>query len=824
VERYVCIHGHFYQPPRENPWLESIERQPSAAPYHDWNERIYDECYRPNAFSRLLDSHGMISGIHNNYENLSFNFGPTLFLWLQSEHPKIVRRILEADDASMQRLSGHGNALAQVYNHIIMPLASLRDQLTQIRWAKEYFRSCFSREAEGIWLAETAINMETIYCLIEEGIRFVVLAPTQAQALRPLNGTGDWVIRDGAVDTQKPYRMYPYSASGNRGDGYIDVFFFNEPLSREISFGDILSDAHRLGNSIASYYDKEQQENAAVVVATDGETFGHHKPLSDMCLAYFFKHVALEMDIVPVNFGYYLEHNPPQEEVVLKNVHGEGTSWSCPHGVGRWTRNCGCKTGGAPQWQQEWRMPFRTALTYVQQQVDVAFETYCAHYCDNPWKLRDAYLAFVAIENTDALRELLKKECGVRTISDSEAVQIRRLLEAQKFMLFSFTSCGWFFSDISGIESIQNIAYAIRAIQLGLSGETSAAVHHTFLDMLDDAKSNRENITGKTLYYEHVARNTRHLAIIAFTAAAERKILHGEQDDPWTLNYHGYTAVLSFFEHARTNGDPGYSLYKVTVTKDDLVENADSYVLTHQTKDTELRGWVLPASVVDDASFNRTVPAQWIAHELVEALDLSVIFEESKHILRQHFLDRLAQDTHHKYLAWFDTNEKLITSLYTLADSVPDYVAAPINYVINWEWNAVLQGLVPSGREDAVFSRLTVVWNRVRRFKLAVDFTSSKVFLEDLLGKELTAFSATMSFSACRRIEYLLDIVDKFGIPVAKNKFEDALYSLLMDTIGKAYVVWKSGNPPQEKDREHLIRLIDFARRMNFSTDEFATG
>lgn len=823
--RYTIIHGHFYQPPRENPWLDSIERQPSASPYHDWNERIYAECYRPNAFSRLLDSKGMITGIHNNYENLSFNFGPTLFKWLQREHPKIARRIIEADHESALRLGGHGNALAQVYNHIIMPLASRRDQLTQIRWAKEYFRSCFNREAEGIWLAETAINMETISCLIEEQIRFVVLSPTQAQAIRLLDGSSDWTIHDNTIDTRKPYRMYSYTSDGTRTDGFIDVFIFNEALSREISFGDILRDAHRLGDRINICYNAAAQDNEAVVIATDGETFGHHKPLSDMCLAYFFRHVASEMDIIPVNFGWYLEHNPPTEEVVLKNVHGEGTSWSCAHGVGRWIRNCGCKTGGAPQWQQEWRFPFRQSLVYLQQEVDAVYERYLTPLCADPWAVRDKYLAIASQESPEALRKILKNQAGCTSLTEEQAITIRRLLEAQKFMLFAFTSCGWFFSDISGIESVQNIAYAMRALQLGLHlglhNEAFNNVRSTFLAMLDTAKSNRASITGKTLYHEHVAHNMRHLAIIAFTAAAERKILLEGKSDIWTMQYHGYTAGLSFLEQYRSMMETGYSLFNVDIQKDDMVERAHLYVLTHQSKDTEFKGWILPDTLAENPAFTMHDPAQWVIANDVVALDLSSIFEESKNILRQHFLAQIARDTHHKYHAWFESNEKLITSLYALAEAVPDYVVAPISYVVNWEWNTILQGLLVGGREDAVFTRLTMQWNRSRRYKIKIDFSISKKVLEDLLNKELTAFSATLSFAACRRIEYLLDVVDRFGIPVTKNRFEDALYGLLMSTMREAYAVVVTSHPVLEKDREHLVRLLDFARRMNFNTDEF---
>ncbi|MFW6245606.1 MAG: glycoside hydrolase, partial [Fibrobacterota bacterium] len=234
--KFVVVHGHFYQPPRENPWLDIIEEQESAAPYHDWNERIYDECYRPNAYSRLLDSQGAITGIHNNYTNMSFNFGPTLFSWLERYHPVTAQKIIAADKLSSEKLGGHGNAVAQVFNHIIMPLAPRRDQLTQIRWAKHFFKKRHGRDPEGIWLGETAINMITVQCLIEEKIRYVILAPSQAESFRHLD-SDQWVqTKDQGVDTRRPYRIFPRNESGEQLPGHLDLFFFDEGLSKEISF------------------------------------------------------------------------------------------------------------------------------------------------------------------------------------------------------------------------------------------------------------------------------------------------------------------------------------------------------------------------------------------------------------------------------------------------------------------------------------------------------------------------------------------------------------------------------------------------------------
>lgn len=399
ARKWVVVHGHFYQPPRENPWLNCIEEQPSAAPQHDWNERIYSQCYRPNGFSRLLDAKGMITGIHNNYSRMSYNFGPTLLSWLEQNHPVTTNRIVDADRQSAAACNGHGNAIAQVYNHIIMPLASKRDQITQIRWAKYAFKRSFGRDPEGIWLAETAINMETVQCLIEEKITFVVLSPTQAEAFRSLKiDHAPWTkTSTQAIDTRRPYRIFASNLAGKKLGGHLDVFFFDEGLSKDVSFSDMLQDAHIFGSRVNACYSDGAEDDQLVVLATDGETFGHHKPFGDMCLAYFFAHVATELGIQPVNFGHYLAVHQPQFEVTLKNANGEGTSWSCPHGVGRWVRDCGCNTGGEAQWTQAWRAPLREALDNLQEKVDDVYVAACATVGASPWQLRDQYIAQVPV-------------------------------------------------------------------------------------------------------------------------------------------------------------------------------------------------------------------------------------------------------------------------------------------------------------------------------------------------------------------------------------------------------------------------------------------
>ena len=745
-KRYVIVHGHFYQPPRENPWLDMVERQASAAPHHDWNERIHDQCYRPNAYSRLLDPKGMIVDIHNNYCNLDFNFGPTLFSWLLREHPETALRIVAADRESRRRLQDHGNAIGQVFNHLIMPLANRRDQITQIRWAKDFFRKHFERDLEGLWLAETAINMETVRCLIEEGVRFVVLSPSQAERYRPLSGRQDWTDapRHG-IDTRRPYRIFPYAPNGARLDGCLDVFFFNESLSREASFGDILADANKFGDKIRSCYSERPGEDEAVIIATNGETFGHHKPLSDMCLSYFFCRVAPRLHIEPVNFAWYLATHNPAWEVTLKNAFGEGSAWSCAHGVGRWTRDCGCKTGGESSWNQAWRAPLRSALCNLQNRIDRQFEKSLLPLFSDPWRLRDDYAALAKVGSLEDLcGELQKRGAKVR-ISGSEALMARRLVEAQKYMLFSFTSCGWFFSDIGGVETVQNLTYAGRALQLALDGADFEEALGDLLAALDQARGNMPGVTGKTVFQTNVTPNLRHHAMIAFTAVMEKILLLDEKPSCLVFDYHGYVVTLSYRQPIGNAGGASGMVYNLQLRRHDFSERVELIIVVQQNSEAAITGLIAPASVADDPLFNIGDLQCWRWHPQVADMDLSSIFEESKALLVKHFLEQLSKDTRQRYTAWMDRNEKIIASLCSLNFSIPDYVVAPIAYLLCDEWNVTVNALEVYGEEDVVFNRLLELKKKAEKYGVKIDFAESSVLLEQLLSAELTLFAASLS-------------------------------------------------------------------------------
>ena len=352
--RYLCIHGHFYQPPRENPWLGEVEYQPSASPFHDWNERITRECYGPNTRARVHRADGLILKLANNFAHMSFNFGPTLLSWMQRHKPDVYDAVLRADSESQKKFSGHGAALAQVYNHLIMPLANSRDKRTQIYWGIQDFEHRFARKPEGMWLAETAVDLETLDIMAEYEIKFTILAPHQAFRIREI-GAGKWQDVTGQkVDPKQPYLCR--LPSGRT----IVIFFYDGPISHEVSFGDLLDNGKMFADRLLSAF-ADTAEPQLVHIATDGETFGHHHQFGEMALAYCLHYIASNDHAKITIYGEYLDRFPPTSEVEIF----ENTSWSCVHGVARWRDDCGCSTGKHSCWTQAWRAHLREAMDWL---------------------------------------------------------------------------------------------------------------------------------------------------------------------------------------------------------------------------------------------------------------------------------------------------------------------------------------------------------------------------------------------------------------------------------------------------------------------------
>jgi alpha-amylase/alpha-mannosidase (GH57 family) len=449
--RFVAIHGHFYQPPRENPWLEAVEVQDSAAPFHDWNERITAECYAPNTAARRVDHANRILDVVDNFEKISFNVGPTLCAWLEREAPDVYRKILDADRASVRARGGHGNALAQVFNHMIMPLATRRDKVTQVAWGLADFRARFGREPEGIWLPETAVDTETLEVLAEAGLKFTVLAPAQAARVRA-GSDAAWEDVGGGIDPSQPYRW--------RGPGghELALFFYDGPLSRAIAFEDLLEQGERFVAGLQGAFSGEREGAQLVHVATDGESYGHHRRFGEMALAAAVRQLEAEKTATLTNYGAFLAAHPPAQEVEIR----EATSWSCAHGVERWRSDCGCRVRG--DWHQRWRAPLRASLDWLREEVDAFYESRASAWLKDPWLARDEYVDVMLDRAPERLEAFLARHQRV-ALDAAARLEVRRLLEMERNRLLMYTSCGWFFDELSSIEPVQILRYAAMAVQ-----------------------------------------------------------------------------------------------------------------------------------------------------------------------------------------------------------------------------------------------------------------------------------------------------------------------------------------------------------------------
>ncbi|HWX19283.1 MAG TPA: DUF3536 domain-containing protein [Candidatus Binatia bacterium] len=493
MEKFICIHGHFYQPPRENPWLETIELQDSAVPYHDWNERTAAECYAPNATARILDAEGRIAEITNNYSKISFNFGPTLLAWMKEKMPGIHDAIIAADKLGQERYSGHGCALAQVYNHMILPLANPRDKHTQVLWGIRDFEYRFGRPPEGMWLPETAADTPTLQTLAELGLKFTILSPSQASRTREI-GKRNWRdVSGGHIDPTCPYRVRLQAGQS------LTVFFYDGPVSQAVAFENLLTSGERLAGRLMSAFNDRRQWEQLVHIATDGESYGHHHHRGEMALAYALRQIESSRQARLTNYGEYLEKHPPMREV---QIH-EPTAWSCTHGVGRWMANCGCNSGGHPGWRQDWRTPLRNSLDWLRDELAPRFAARAREYLREPWRARDDYIS-VILDRMPENREKFLATHACRELQEPEKVSVWKLLELQRHAMLMYTSCGWFFDEISGIESVQVVQYAARALQLAreLFGED---FEPAFLERFEAAKSNLpEQGDGRRIYQKFV--------------------------------------------------------------------------------------------------------------------------------------------------------------------------------------------------------------------------------------------------------------------------------------------------------------------------------
>jgi alpha-amylase/alpha-mannosidase (GH57 family) len=494
IKRSICVHGHFYQPPRENPSLEYVESQDSAQPYHDWNERITAECYAPNGAARILDAENRIAKIINNYAHISFNFGPTLLSWLEEKAPGAYRAIVEADVQSAQNFAGHGSAIAQAYNHMILPLANSPDKRTQVRWGLRDFKHRFRREPEGMWLPETAVDVQTLEILAEHRIKYTILAPRQASRVRKI-GSRSW--KDVSRERIDPTRPYLVRLPSRRK---ITVFFYDGTISRAVAFEGLLSNGEQFATRLISGFSDERDWPQLMHIATDGESYGHHHHFGEMALAYALDYIESKELATITNYGEFLANNPPTHQVEIF----EKSSWSCVHGVERWLSDCGCNSGGHSDWSQQWRAPLRAALDWLRDALASFFEVRGSELLKEVWLARDEYIDVILDRSEASVRCFLEKH-GRWELNPAQRVTALKLLEMQRHAMLMYTSCGWFFDELSGIETVQVMHYAGRAVQLATEISGNGELETGFLSRLVEAKSNlSEHGNGADIYRKFV--------------------------------------------------------------------------------------------------------------------------------------------------------------------------------------------------------------------------------------------------------------------------------------------------------------------------------
>jgi alpha-amylase/alpha-mannosidase (GH57 family) len=714
MDKYVCIHGHFYQPPRENPWLEYVELQDSAYPYHDWNARITEECYRQNAASRILGPDKKIIDIVNNYESISFDFGPTLMYWLESHAPDAYAKVLEADRRSREKFSGHGCAMAQAYNHTILPLANAHDKETQVVWGIEDFRRRFEREPEGMWLPETAVDIPALEVLAAHGIKFTILAPRQAKRVRKLSGARRWRdVNEGDVDTSVPYICN--LPSGKQ----IILFFYNGPVSHGIAYGGLLHSGENFALRLAGSFPNDGEPAHLVHVATDGESFGHHHHHGDMALAYCLHHIAANNLAKITVYGEYLEKFPPDHEAEI----WENSSWSCVHGVERWRSNCGCAADQSRSGQQQWRAPLREAFDWLRDRLATVYQDRMAAYSPDPWRVRNEYVQVIndrAPENVDAF----VAQAAGRELEHHDKVMFLKLLEMQRNGMLMYTSCGWFFDNISGIETVQVMMYASRAMQLCHEIQ-NWNLEPEFKNMLVNAPTNRRPYTnGKEVYEAYVepARVDLHRVGAHFALSSVF-----EESSEESIDIYCYSAHIEDFEHAEAGVQiltTSRSKIRSNITLEDYaVDSAVLYLGDHHL-------FAAVQGRMADDQFKR------VRQDLVKAFRkgdsnevmrlMNVVFDG-----KNYSLTHLFKDQQREILNWllestwkeiessfrhiYEHNYAIMQMIRNMNMPLPKALSEPAEFILNEDICSAIQ------EDDIDLNRLKDLAEEVERLSLSLD-------------------------------------------------------------------------------------------------------
>ena len=774
-KKYICIHGHFYQPPRENAWLEVIELQDSAHPYHDWNERITAECYEPNATSRILDEHSVIKNIINNYSRISFNFGPTLLSWMESYATETYEAILEADRQSIVNFGGHGSAVAQVYNHIIMPLANKQDKETQILWGIRDFESRFKRKPEGMWLAETAVDTETLELLAENKIKFTILAPRQAKAVRKI-GSPQWTeVNDRSVNTKKVYQCNLPSGKS------MALFFYDGDISQGIAFNGLLNDGKVFADRLINALDFQDQSSQLVHVATDGETYGHHHKHGEMALAFCLDFIDKDDRVNLTNYAQFLSLNPA---VVDEAQIIENSSWSCVHGVERWRANCGCN-GGKPEWHQLWRQPLRESLDWLRQSVSVIFEREASKVVNYPWKARNEYIHVVLKRNDDSVNRFLKDHA----LSDAHPNQILRIMEMQRHAMLMYTSCGWFFDEISGIETIQVMQYACRVIQLA-NQICNEDLELEFIKRLAEAPSNATAYqTGDEVYKKLVLPSRTNLQRVGMHYAVSSIF----EDEPEALTIFNYSTSNEAF----VKKEAGEQKLVLGITK------VKSLVTRSEKKFTFAVIYLGKHNIIGNISLNME-PDEFVSMQfrMVKAFEegrlgemiglIQMYFGPDKYTLwhlfqdeKRKILDQISQESmaelESSLRRSYNRDDPLINALSTNNIPIPPAYKTTFEYILNADLIRLLQSDKINIKEMERIAAELDRWN----LKIEDRDKLSRMAGESIY-KELKRISSEReNVRRIQRLNRMFPILDKFNLEPNLHKSQNLYFEISMENKKK---------------------------------------
>lgn len=715
MDKYICIHGHFYQPPRENPWLNDVELQESASPYHDWNERITDECYARNSASRILGEQGKIEDIINNYARMSFNFGPTLLEWMKKKEPETYQAILEADKESLERFSGHGSAIAQVYNHIIMPLANGRDKHTQVIWGIYDFKYRFGRDPEGMWLAETAADTPTLEVLAAHGIKFTILSPYQARRYRRI-GEKEWQHAEGAnINPRRPYLCK--LPSGNE----IVLFFYDGPVSQGIAFEKLLERGEDFASRLVNALDPNSREPQLMHIATDGETYGHHHRFGEMALSYALHHIE-EAQLAQVTvYGEFLEKFPPQYEAEII----EETSWSCAHGVERWRSNCGCNTGGNGGWDQEWRGPLRKAFDWLRDELSPLFEQEMEKLGVSPWDARNEYIQVIMDRSEKNVEAYIQRHTSYE-LTRNEKVRFLKLLEMQYHTLLMYTSCGWFFDEVTGLETAQDIFYAARAIQLAqdLSEKDYEA---DFVRLLEQARSNhKEKENAARAYIKSVKPTIIDLLRVgAHYAVSSLFAEHTKKQELYS--YQAISQEYELMEAGRQKLAVGRAKIRSLITWE---EEVITFGVLH-LGDHQLFGGVREFMSLEDYTHLRdelqTAFDRGNVSEVIMLFDKHFeshnysfwhLFKDDQKKILDQVLEHAMANVENNFQQLYDNNYPLMAAIKTLGMKLPRPLQTTVEYIINTKLLREFESERPDAHE------IKKLLDEAKRMKVKLNFDS----------------------------------------------------------------------------------------------------